>query len=132
MLLAEDVVLADPVGGRPRQIKAWAVAELIRNFVFFVDALRKLQGAGDVYLFTVSIWNCGRYEMPERLRGRFGEGRVNVFEEGQHLLLPPMYAPVDENPDATTRRLTDRLWNAFHFETCLFFDAEGRFFIPDR
>jgi hypothetical protein len=126
------LVVEDGAPEAPPIMRAWAAAELIRNFVAFVHALRRLGGGGDVYLFTLSIWNTVRLGMPERRIGRFGEGPVNTFAEGPHLLLDPIYAAGDEDPDQTTRRLTNRLWNAFQYEACPFFDAQGRFALPDR
>jgi hypothetical protein len=127
ILLDRFMVAEHPDG---RRIKAWAVAELIRNFVFFVEALRRLHGGGDVYLLTVSLWLCGGLAMPERLIGRFGEGRTNTFTDGRDLMLDPIHCAIDENPDHTTKRLLDRLWNAFGFDQCRFFDGDGRFAIP--
>lgn len=109
-----------------RRIKGWAAAELIRNFVFLVDAIRKMRGSGDTYLFTVSMLFCEGYAMPHRFIGRFGEGRTNTLTDGPDVLMDPIHSTIDDDPDHTTRRLAE----CVPLERCPFFDAEGRFSIP--
>jgi hypothetical protein len=129
VLFSRSYVTAD---SRPNMLIAWAIAEFIHNFVAFTDALKQITGIVDPYLFTVSIWNCPGAEMHEYRMGRFGEGRVNRFDEGPHILLDPIMVGGDEGIDAVAQRIADRFWNAFQYMRCPFFNAEGRFVIPER
>lgn len=114
-------------------MRGWAVAEHVRNFLHLIQAVRALTGIADPYVFTLSLCGVGGVMLNERgsEQVRTSE-RVNPWDEGDHLLLDPMVAPADEEPDVTARRILDRLWNAFHYQRCPFFDAAGRFFIPER
>jgi hypothetical protein len=71
--------------------------------------------------------------MLERGLDRFGRGgRANRFDEAANILLDPIIGGVDERSETVAQRIADRFWNAFQYKRCLFFDAEGRFVIPDR
>lgn len=115
-----------------RRIHSWAVAEYVANFVRLVDMLRELAGIADPYVINLSLWDWHRFTMPERTVGMFGLGAVGEWTEGPNILLPPVLHSLDDGPDDTAKQLLDRLWNAFHFMQCPFFDPAGGFLIPER
>jgi Putative DNA-binding domain len=128
-LLRPDVLLD---GRHEGLLKPWAVAELFRNFLHLLDQVRQLAAITDPYVITVSVWYCQGVRMSERGLDRWGEGNIRQFDEtGRDLFLDPIIAATDEDPDITTRRVADRFWNAFYFTGCPFFDADGRFRIPE-
>ena len=100
-----------------------------------VQAMRDLTLIADPYTITLvasriaghALYRDGGRRPP--LLVPLGEG---TWDEAQDLLLPQVVVPLGEVPDKSAKTLLDRFWNAFHFEGCPFFDASGRFVIPDR
>jgi hypothetical protein len=121
--------------GQSPLIYGWAVAELVRNFMHLLDALRDLTAITDPYTVTLSAFRLAGYAM-------YGSGgqrpltlapvAQSIWNEGDHLFLPPIQVPLGGIPDSSAQLLMDRLWNAFHFEKCPFFDQQGRFALPNR
>jgi hypothetical protein len=110
-----------------RPLRAWAVAEYMRNFVHFLEHFRGVTMISDPYLVAVSLWKCGRVKMYERESGPFVRGSLGEWDEEDDLVLPPVISTLGEAPDGVVRRLANRFWNAFHFAGCPFFDNAGRF-----
>lgn len=122
----------DPPEYEPGELRAWAVAEYIRNFVHFLHELRNVAMITDPYLVTASLWRCGGIKTYERKAGPFATGALGEWDEGSDLLLPPIIGTLGEEPDRIAERVATRFWNAFHFRACRFFDQEGQFRFPTR
>ncbi len=107
-------------------LRGWVVAEHVRDFCHFVRALREVSSISDPYVFTLSLCVVAGFALNERGGDHIrGSERLNIWDESNNLLLDPMVAAADEDPDVTARRVLDRLWNAFHYPRCPFFDAGG-------
>lgn len=109
----------------------WAVAEVVRNFLHFLVALRAQAGINDPHLVGIWLYNCLGVGLPLRFIGRFGHGPVNQWNEGNDLFVGPMLTHLDA-PDPAAKQLADRFWNAFHFGGCPFFGADGTLAIPEN
>jgi hypothetical protein len=133
LLTQGDYIAMTAPEGNSIRLKPWAIAEFLRNCAHLVRAVRELTHIADPYLFTVSLWRCRGVEMFEyNVAPTFPTVDASRWDENDDLLFEPIVAPADERPDTTARRVSDRFWNAFGFLRCPFFDADGRFFIPER
>ena len=110
----------------PLTIQGWAVAEFVTHFTGFVRDLREITGIIDPYVFTLCLRGCDGWVLYEHQRERFGLGPFFVWDEDNTLQFGSILGAADEDPNITAQGIADRFWNAFHFERCPFFDAEGR------
>ncbi len=129
-IFRHDLVSEAAREGPARQLHGFIVAQYVRNFAHFLEALRAVGDIADPYLVLIAAFNCLGVFMSERGLDLWGRGRIERWLEGEEIVIGPVLAPPDELPDRTAQRMTDHFWNAFHFERCPFFDDAGTFLIP--
>jgi hypothetical protein len=113
----------------PTLLRGSAVAEHVRNFVHFASAVRQFGEIADPYVFGLTLWRSGGIGMYRSYEEPGHE--VHEYREAPQVALDPILGSLDE-PDRVVRRLLDRFWNAFGYESCPFFTPSGVFFIPER
>jgi hypothetical protein len=136
LLWSEFNYLLHPRQGQPPLVLGWAIAEVVRNFMHLLKALRDRALIPDPYMVTLAAIRIAGNALNEAGQLRSAINPIpheeNVWRESDHLILHPVQVPLGEDPDSSAKLIMDRFWNAFHFEQCPFFDPEGRFFIPTR
>ncbi len=131
-LYRHDLLSERPEGAVHSRLLSWAVAEYLWMFSHLANELRRLTEIPDPLMLSLAVFNCHGVSMSEAGVDMWGRGRFTEWAEGDEILLDPILVPLDEDPTRSAQRVADRFWNAFHFQRCPFFDADGRFNIPGR
>jgi len=108
-----------------RWLHPYFVAEYPHSFLHLVRAMMDQAGITDPVVISVVLANArGLLLWPHRSLNAGLRTEVVAWED-HHLELPSMLFPYPLQPGPAAKLIGDRIWNAFGFENCSTFDAEG-------
>lgn len=95
------------------------------SFLRFYKKIFEYLNTVEPLIVCINFFNIKEYGL-YRKTGEEDFGELNVWHD-ENLEMPPQTIFSFESPDKTAKLLTDRIWNAFKYESAPFFDSEGNF-----